>query len=91
VGLFCLLTFMIDYIDDMNDCIYIGFPNEGEVLMNLRLLYNWNMTDFKIVGDTVFFNSDGNTFSIRLEDFNLYFKNLVKDEKFLQKDLTTDE
>lgn len=58
----------------MDEWINVGFPNEGEMPINLRLLYNWDMTDIKLIGDTVFFRSDGNTFSIRLVDFKIHFK-----------------
>lgn len=63
----------------MDDYIYVGFPNEGEILINLRLLYNWDMTDIKLIGDTVFFRVDGTTFSIRLVDFKTHFEKKYKE------------
>jgi hypothetical protein len=57
----------------MDDYIFITLPNEGEIPFNLRLILQWDMTDFEVIGETVFFTYNDCRMSMKLKDCEKFF------------------
>ena len=65
----------------MDEYMLIRLPNEGEIAMNLSNIVHWDISNVRVIGDSVFFEANGSTLGARLEEF----------EKYLPKHLTNDK
>jgi len=58
----------------MDDWIFVGFPNEGQIPLTIKSIKHWEPSDIDIVGNNVFFNQGNSRLSMKLEDFKINFK-----------------
>lgn len=56
------------------DKVYVSFPNEGEISLNIDIVKKWIIKEPKEIGDTVFFWSGGLYMSMSKVDFDNIFK-----------------
>lgn len=61
----------------MDDYMWITFPNEGEIAVNIRNMVHWGITNVRVIGDSVFFDAMNGTFSARFNEFEKYFPKLL--------------
>jgi len=58
----------------MDGKITIMFPNEGEYDIKVSIISKWKIKELDVLGDTVFCEQGGSTFSMKIDDYNRIFK-----------------
>ena len=58
----------------MDEKIIIIFPNEGEYNIQSSVIKEWNVKPLDTIGDTIFCESVGSAFSMKVNDYNKIFK-----------------
>jgi hypothetical protein len=57
----------------VKEFVHVGFANEGERVLEVELVKNWEPKNITYIGDTVFFKHDDAYFSMKIVDFKKIF------------------
>ena len=57
----------------MSDVVKVGIANNGEQVMEIKIVEKWEPTKITYISDTVFFKFEGKYYSMKTIDFKNIF------------------